>query len=185
MRTFFGSGDPRVIAELDAQLDRAAQQEDDPEGMFNPDFCAEFRMALRQVVEAGVPVPGLKAEGPHHALVADWLAQYQPRHTLTDCDYKYLALLDFFEEHGKLLTPTGRKLFGYLVEGRPLFGEGFRSTPLYGYLTFEEAAVLRSCLEGLKGREWDDEEIEELVADFSQYLDEIRSEGLDVWAFVG
>lgn len=184
MRSLFGSGDQAVIAEMEAGLDRAAKEEDDPEGTFDAGFCESFRAALRQAVEGGIPLSGLTGEGLPHAYLADWLANYEQRHLLTDCDYKYLPLLDFFEEYGKILGPIGLKLFGYLVEGRPLFGQTFRETPLYGYLTFEEAGELQSCLESMAGRDLEDEDIEELVSDFVGFLAEIRSEERDVWAYV-
>ena len=185
MRSLFGSGDRAVIAEIGAHLDRVAKEEDDPDGMFNPVFCEEVRRALRQVVEVGVPVPGLTTEGLPYIFLADWLARYKQRHVFTDCDYKYFPVLELFGEFGKLMTPVGRKLFGYLVEGRPLFGKGFRSTELpHGYLTFEEAGQLQSCLEAMAAGELDDEDIQELVSDFAGFLDEIRSKKRDVWASV-
>jgi hypothetical protein len=185
MRSWFGSGDQAIISDLEAELDRAVKHENDPEGLFNPGFCEEFRTALRQVVEGGVPVPGLKIEGVHHVFLADWLAHYQQEHVLTDCDYKYFPLLDLIDMSAELMTPAGRKLFGYLVEGRPLFGEGFGQDLPYGYLTFEESGQLRSCLESMARSGLDDPDIEEFVTDFCQFLDEIRSEKRDVWATVG
>lgn len=184
MRSLFGCGDQAVIAEMEAGLERAAKEEDAPEGTFDAGFCETFRTALHQAVEGGIPLAGLTDEGLPHAHLADRLANYQQRHLLTDCDYKYLPLLDFLEEYGEHLSPSGRKLFGYLVEGRPLFGQKFRDTPLYGYLSFEEAGELQSCLGSMAGRELEDEDIEELVSDFVEFLAEIRSEERDVWAFV-
>ncbi len=186
MQSLFGSGDLTVIAELEAKFDRAAKSANDPEGRFNPGFCDGFRTALRQVIESGVPVPGLKFEEGHHLFLADWLAKYKQQHVLTDCDYKYFPLLELVDSGAELMTPAGRKLFAYLVEGRPLFGELFRSTELpYGYLTFDEAGQLRSCLETMASGELDDEDVGEMASDFIEFLDEIRSKGMDVWATVG
>ena len=103
----FGSGDPAAIAEMEAKLDREAKG-DGAQETFDAEFCESFRTALRQAIEGGIPLRGLKAEGRPHAYLAGWLANYKQRHLVTDCDYKYLPLLDFLEEYGKLLTPSGR-----------------------------------------------------------------------------
>src|SRR3954470_23451094 len=111
LRSLFGSGDQAVIAEMEAGLDRAAKEEDDPEGTFDAEFCETFRTALLRAIQEGIPLSGLTDEGVAHANLADWLANFEQRHLLTDCDYKYLPLLDFLEEYGEHLGPSGRKLF--------------------------------------------------------------------------
>ena len=102
------------------------------------------------------------------------------------------SLKDFYEQYGKLLGPAGRQLLGYLVDGRPLFGTRFRpgSALVYGYLTRPEAGKLSTSLERFTEREWqpkgdwDEDDVEELISDFIEWLDDLKSKKLDVWAFI-
>ena len=101
-------------------------------------------------------------------------------------------LKDFYEQYGKLMGTAGRQLFGYLVEGRPLLGSRFRpgTSLVYGYLTRAEAVKLSDSLGRFTEREWqpkgdwDEDDVEELISDFIEWLDDLKSKKLDVWAFI-
>jgi hypothetical protein len=192
LQSLFGSRDQTVIEQMEARLERAARTgmglpADSEEGA-----VAVLRSALHEAINGGVPVPGLEAEFEPHATLAGWLAHHEQEHRRTDCDIKSDPLRDFWEQYGKLLGTAGRQLFGYLVEGRPLLGPRFRpgTALVYGYLTRSEAGRLLTCLERFTEKDWqakgdwDEEDVEELISDFMEWLDELRSKKLDIWASI-
>lgn len=192
LQSLFGSRNQPVIKEIEAKLDRAARTGKGLPADFEEGAVAVLRSALHDAINEGVPLAGLEAEFEPHATLAGWLAHHEQKHHQTDCDVKSLPLRDFWEQYGKLMGTTGRQLFGGLVEGRPLFGPRFRpgSGLVYGYLTRSEAGKLSTCLERFLDKDWqekgdwDEDDVEELVSDFMEWLEEISSKKLDVWAFM-
>jgi hypothetical protein len=188
----FGSGQQPLIDEMEARLEHAAKTGKGLRADLDEEAFAVITSALHDSISVGVPLPGLEAEYEPHATLADWFAHHEQKHRKTDCDIKSIPLRDFWEQYGKLLGSAGRQLFGYFVDGRPLFGQRIEpgSALVYGYLTRAEAGKLSTCLERFAEREWqpkgdwDEDDVEELISDFIEWLDELKSKKLDVWAFI-
>lgn len=184
MRSLFGCRDQTLIARLEDKLRDTIEKAGGASEGYGQDFCERFRSALRHVVEVGVPVHGLEEEELPHVLLARWLAEYHQDHFRTNCEYKHWALFGFLLDYGDLLTPPAREFFGYLVDGRPLFGKRFGGVEPYGYLALEEASQLQARFEALLNGDFSNRDDQELAEDFAQYLDEIHREGLDIWAYL-
>lgn len=192
LQSLFGSHQQPVIDELEAFLERAARTGKGLPAKLEEASFRVIRSALRDAIDGGVPLPGLEEEYEPHATLAALLAQHGQKHRRTDCDIKAVPLGDFYEQYGKLLGTAGRQLFGYLVDGRPLFGARFRpgTSLVYGYLTRAEAGKLSTSLERFTEREWqpkgdwDEDDVEELISDFIEWLDDLKSKKLDVWAYI-
>lgn len=193
LRSLFGSGRQEVVDEVEAKLDRALKAGRGLRARLGEEPVAAFKESLRGAIRDGAPLPGLGEEGEPQAQLMDWLAQQGQKHRRTDCDIKAEALRDFRDQYGKALGATGRALLGHLADGRPLLGERFRpGSPIaYGYLTRAEAGKLMAAFERLSEREsppkgdWDEDDFRELASDFIEWLGEIGSKELDVWAFIG
>lgn len=193
LRSLFGSGQQAVIDAVEAKIERAKKAGRGLRAQLDEGSIDTLKESLRGAIHDGTPLPGLDAEREPHAQLLDWLAQHEQKHRQTDCDIKVIALRDFWEQYGKAMGTAGRELLGFLINGRPLLGQRFgpESPVAYGYLTRTEAGKLQSSFERLSEREsppkgdWDEDDFEELVSDFIEWLEEIRSKKLDVWAFIG
>src|SRR4051794_21820190 len=192
LQSLFGSRQQPVIGEMEVLLERAARTGEGLPAELEESSFQVIRSALHDAINGDVPLPGLEEEYEPHATLAAWLAHHGQKHRRTDCDIKAGALKDFYEQYGKLLGTAGRQLFGYLVDGRPLFGARFRpgTSLVYGYLTRAEAGKLSTSLERFTEREWqpkgdwDEDDVEELISDFIEWLDDLKAKKLDVWAFI-
>lgn len=192
LQSLFGSRKQPVIDEMEALLERAAKTGKGLPAALEEASFQVIRSALHDAINGGVPLSGLEEEYEPHATLAAWLAHHGQKHRRTECDIKAVPLRDFYEQYGKLLGATGRQLFGHLVDGRPLFGARFRSgtSLVYGHLTRAEAGKLSTSLERFTEREWqpkgdwDEDDVEELISDFIEWLDDLKSKKLDVWASI-
>jgi len=193
LQSLFGSGRQAVIDAVEAKFERAKEAGRGLRADLKGEAADVLRASLRDVIHGGVPLPALDAEYEPHAQLVDWLAHHEQKHRRTDCDIKAVALRDFRDQYGKAMGTVGRELFGFLVNGRPLLGPRFRpeSPLIYGYLTRGEAGKLSASFKRLSEREsppegdWDEDDFEDLVSDFAEWLDELRSNRLDVWSFIG
>lgn len=168
--------DPAAVEAVEAKAARELKRRMDP------DFAQAFQETLRLVIENGAPVDGLDREGPVHAFLADRLVDLAGRRACPDCDFKYVPLLELLEAVESTPDPVARQALGHLLEGRPLFGRGVPESPIYGFLSRQEATELQSRLEALA--EGDDEDVGEIAGELAELLGEITSKSLDVWAFV-
>jgi hypothetical protein len=192
LQSLFGSRQQPIIDEIEALLERAARTGNGLPAQLEGASFQVIRSALHNAIDGGVPLSGLDDEYAPHAVLATWLAHHGQKHRSTDCDIKAVPLKDFYDQYGKLLGTAGRQLFGYLVDGRPLFGARFRpgTSLVYGYLTRTEAGKLSASLERFTEKEWqakgdwDEDDVEELVSDFIEWIDDLKSKKLDVWACI-
>lgn len=183
LRSLFGSRDQGLLAAIEAQF--AASVKEEPED-FDKEYQLTFRKALYRAVEDGVPFPSLEVEGEPHVHLALLLAAYGQEYLATSSgDWKMLGFWDFWELCGDLLSPDGRRLFSYLIEGRPLFGRQIESSwSYYAWLDRQEVDALRAAI----GELWEanpdlhsNELIADLVSDLGRWCQEISGRGLDLW----
>ena len=133
-----------------------------------------------------MPFPSLEVEGEPHVHLALLLAAYGQEYLPTDSgDWKMIGFWDFWELCGDLLSPEGRRLFSYLIEGRPLFGRQIESSwSYYAYLERQEVDALRAAFQEL----WEGNPdlhsnalIADLVSDLTRWCEAISSQGMDLW----
>jgi hypothetical protein len=182
-RTLFGSRDQSVIDAIEASF--AESVEEEPED-FDQEYRGTFHKALHRAIEDGVPFPSLEVEGEPHVHLALLMASYEQEYLPTDSsDWKMIGFWDFWELCGDLLSPEGRRLFSYLIEGRPLFGRQIESSwSYYAYLERQEVDALRAAFRELWEANPDlheNELIADLVADLTRWCEEISSRGMDLW----
>jgi hypothetical protein len=183
LRSLFASRDQTLVAQIEAQF--AATVADEPED-FDHEYQAAFRKALHRAIEDGVPFPNLEVEGEPHVHLALLLAAHGQEFLVTDSDnWKMLGFWDFWELCSDLLSPEGRQLFRYLIEGRPLFGRQIETGwSYYAYLERHEVGVLRNAFQEMWNGNPDlhcNNLIADLVTDLTGWCDAITSRGMDLW----
>lgn len=183
LRALFGCRDQTVQSAIEASFDASVREE--PED-FDAEYRTAFYKALNRAIEDGAPFAGLEVEGEPHVHLALLLAAYQQEYLRTDSGtWKMHGFWDFWELCGDLLSPEGRRLFGYLLEGRPLFGRVIESSwSHYAYLERAEVAQLRAALAEL----WqahpdlhDNPLIADLVSDLSGWCETLVAQQRDLW----
>jgi hypothetical protein len=183
LRSLFGSRDQIVVDTIEGEF--AASVQEEPED-FDQEYRATFRKALHRAIEDGAPFPNLEVEGEPHVHLALLLAAHGQEFLETDSgNWKMLGFWDFWELCGDLLSPEGRRLFQYLIEGRALFGRRIESSwSYYAYLQRQEVEALRAALVELWENNPDlraNDLIADLVADLTGWCDAISLRGLDLW----
>lgn len=140
---------------------------------------SELKQIIHRYVMDGAPFADLDAETSFHCLAADSLAGFEQTHSATDSNFwKWSEAFKELAKHRKNANSQLLQIFGYLENGRPLFGQRFDADSMrYAYLTHEELDVLLETIKPPKSSkqpEWDSEYMENLFA--KGFIDEHRYE---------
>ena len=185
VRSLFGSADPAVIAAIESEFERRADQ---APSQYDDAFRSSFRTALRTAVNHGVPFPDLEVEREPHVELATLMAAHGQQLLGTDSDcWNFSGFSEACDGGITVFSDTEDDLLGLLFYGRPLFGKQFdTSWGFYGYMSHEEVQRLRASL-----RSVDDEDeplsdlAQDLAVDMSRWCDELLAANKDLWCCWG
>lgn len=199
----FGSNDEKLLDALEKRAESITDDEKQVEkiksalrGIINGDILPQSRYA-EEVSKRKKNLTGL-------ARFFSFLAPKDPRffateywhfstavRTLTQAvsesivpkeeEHDFLFLADLEKKYMKGCNQSLRNVFFSFLYGRPLFGTSFDDrdgTGWYGYLTNQEGRELLAAMQSLNEKE----ELPEGSERFIHALDELISQGRDVWA---
>lgn len=192
MKSFCGSGDESVLAELRGRI--AAEC-----GHFAPSRQVELVSIVERAVRVGTPFRDLDAETSLHSVAASLLADHRQELLVTGASvYNALAL-----EQGlwplarKLGTPEVKAFFRGLVEGIPLFGRqlptdgsAYAVIPLDSLRVFlphirDLAEVIEFRVSRKRAPTDDDRYDVTFSAEFRGWVEEIANAERDLWFCFG
>ena len=175
LKAQLGTGDEEVLTAVREEL-REFVEFDDPQ---------EFDRAVRVIERAvlgGLPFDGLDMEGEPHVVAAIALAFHGQDHLPTESNvWKMEAFEDLARSLEGSLPDDASEYFRYLLDGRPLFGQGIETEwNYYAYLTVDELRTFRKGLEDARA-ETPDPTDDGFMSDFLAWLGEIADSGMDLW----
>lgn len=135
----------------------------------------------------GRPSPRPEDEGHMGYLVATALREHVDGEEpfRTDFEVKHFFWDDLLEQ-GAAALGDDAVLFGYLVNGRPFFGQTINNECIYAGLSRDEAIRLRDAAKRIAALPDIDEEFVEILTDpdegLAPCIDAILAAGHDVWA---
>lgn len=183
LHSLFGSRDEAVISAIQGQFDRFAAAQSSG---IDESFRTTFRDSLLRAIREGAPFPGLAVETEPHVRLATLLAGYEQQFIATDSsDWKLNAFEEFWEACESAIPDDVQPLFGYFLDGRPLFGGRIATAwSFYGFLSHTELRRLAESLDAISREQSElmrNELVEDLIADFRRWSTDILTGGKDLW----
>jgi hypothetical protein len=154
-----------------------------------PDVLAEYAQKGEQIIQqsiiGGVPFGDLDCEQEVHVYAANEIVQFtDPKLAGDTTDWHMEVFLDLRADCAGELTPDIVSLLSIFEEGRPFLGKKLDTAwAYYGYLNNDEVQKLFVEMEKLSDSKSSDY-LDGFLLDFTDWLDGISSQNMDLWFIV-